>query len=49
MRRCGNLEIAQQEQVRSLPIDILESLGEALLDFRGIEDLNIWLSGNVNR
>jgi len=46
-RRCGKLAIAQQEQVRSLPIDTLESLGEALLDFRGLEDLEVWLKGNV--
>jgi predicted transposase/invertase (TIGR01784 family) len=48
-RRCGNLTIAKQEQVRLLPIDILEALGEALLDFRGIEDLDIWLRENVSR
>lgn len=48
-RRCGNLAIAKQEEVRSLPIDILETLGEALLDFRGIEDLDIWLRENVSR
>jgi predicted transposase YdaD len=47
-RRCGNLTIAKQEQVRLLPIDILEALGEALLDFRGIEDLDIWLRENVS-
>ena len=48
-RRCGSLAIAKQEEVRSLPIDILETLGEALLDFRGIEDLDIWLRENVSR
>jgi predicted transposase/invertase (TIGR01784 family) len=48
-RRCGNLTIAKQEQVRLLPIDVLEALGEALLDFRGIEDLDIWLRENVSR
>jgi predicted transposase/invertase (TIGR01784 family) len=47
-RRCGNLMIAKQEQVRSLPIDVLESLGEALLDFRGVEDLEVWLLENVS-
>jgi predicted transposase/invertase (TIGR01784 family) len=47
-RRCGNLEIAQQEQVRSLSVDILESLGEALLDFRGLDDLDIWLQENIS-
>ncbi|MCY7333712.1 MAG: DUF4351 domain-containing protein, partial [Pseudanabaena sp. CAN_BIN31] len=34
--------------VRSLPIDVLEALGEALLDFRGIEDLEVWLQENVS-
>jgi predicted transposase/invertase (TIGR01784 family) len=47
-RRCGNLMIAKQEEVRSLPIDVLESLGEALLDFRGVEDLEVWLRENVS-
>jgi len=47
-RRCGNLAIAKQEEVRSLPIDVLESLGEALLDFRGIDDLEVWLLENVS-
>jgi hypothetical protein len=40
--------IAKQEEVRSLPIDVLESLGEALLDFRGVEDLEVWLRENVS-
>ena len=47
-RRCGNLAIAKQEEVRSLPIDVLEALGEALLDFRGIDDLEVWLLENVS-
>ena len=41
--------IAKQEQVRSLPINVLEALGESLLDFRGTEDLDIWLRENVGR
>jgi len=32
-----------------IPLDVLESLGEALLDFRGIEDLEVWLRENVGR
>ena len=46
-RCCGQLSIAQQEQVRSLPITDIENLAEALLDFKEIADLEIWLSGNV--
>ena len=46
-RRCGQLSIAQQAQVRSLPINALEVLAEALLDFQGMADLEIWLRENV--
>ncbi len=46
-RRCGQLSIAQQAQVRSLPITDIENLAEALLDFNGISDLEIWLRENV--
>jgi hypothetical protein len=42
-RRCGQLSIAQQEKVRSLQINDIENLGEALLDFKGMADLEIWL------
>ena len=47
VRRCGTLSIAQQEQVRSLPITELENLCEALLDFSGMEDLEVWLRENI--
>jgi len=43
-RRCGQLPIAQQAQIKSLPINDIENLGEALLDFKGME---IWLRENV--
>jgi predicted transposase YdaD len=42
-RRCGKLSIAQQDKVRSLPITDIENLAEALLDFKGMADLEIWL------
>lgn len=47
-RRCGELSIEQQAQIRSLPIDQLENLGEALLDFGGMADLVEWLRVNVS-
>ena len=31
-------------RVRALPLEKLEELGEALLDFQGSADLNAWLS-----
>ena len=46
-RRCGQLSIAQQAQIKSLPIADIENLAEALLDFKGMEDLEIWLRENV--
>lgn len=46
-RRCGEISIEQQNQVRSLPLETLETLGEALLDFQGITDLENWLQANT--
>jgi predicted transposase YdaD len=45
-RRCGVLSIDKQDLVRSLPIAQLESLGEALLDFTGMADLDAWLAAS---
>ncbi len=42
-RRCGQLPIAKQVQIKSLPIADIENLAEALLDFKGMADLEIWL------
>ena len=45
-RRCGNLTAIQEEKVRLLSISQLESLGEALLDFQNMSDLENWLQDN---
>ena len=42
-RKLGSIDPTLQAQVTSLPIDLVESLGEALLDFTGIADLAVWL------
>ncbi|MFM6443332.1 MAG: DUF2887 domain-containing protein, partial [Dolichospermum sp.] len=42
-RRCGNLTPVQEKKVRLLTIPELESLGEALLDFQSMSDLESWL------
>jgi predicted transposase/invertase (TIGR01784 family) len=42
-RRCGALSSSLENQVRSLSVNQLEVLGEALLDFQGIRDLETWL------
>jgi predicted transposase/invertase (TIGR01784 family) len=43
-RKLGNLSPQIQTQVSSLPIEQVESLGEALLDFNSLADLETWLS-----
>ena len=43
-RRCGALTSEQEARIRSLPLPRLEALAEALLDFKGPDDLNAWLA-----
>lgn len=45
-RRFGALSPAQVSQIRSLSIPQLESLGEALLDFQSLEELDSWFQDN---
>ena len=42
-RRCGELNPAQEACLRALPLEQLETLAEALLDFEGASDLEAWL------
>jgi predicted transposase YdaD len=46
-RRCGPLNAEQESLIRSLPLERLEALAEALLDFGGMADLNAWLAANA--
>jgi predicted transposase YdaD len=46
-RRVGELAPEVQERIQSLSLEQLEALGEALLDFTGLEDLLSWLSVNT--
>ena len=46
-RRCGPLDAEQESLIRSLPLERLEALAEALLDFQGMADLNTWLAINA--
>ena len=41
-RRCGPLSDATTSRIRALPLDQLEALAEALLDFGGPADLAVW-------
>jgi Domain of unknown function (DUF4351) len=45
-RRVGNISIELQERVKSLSLERLEDLGEALLDFTNLADLEAWLGQN---
>jgi len=42
--KIGQLTPEMEKQVKRLDISELENLGEALLDFERLEDLNIWLN-----
>ena len=46
-RRCGPLSAEQESLIRSLPLERLEALAEALLDFEGMADLKAWLAANA--
>lgn len=43
-RRLGTLAAAQRARVQALPVEQLEDLGEALLDFAAGADLDDWLN-----
>ena len=43
-RRCGPLSDATTARIQSLPLEQLETLADALLDFAGAADLEAWLS-----
>ncbi|MEH1932849.1 MAG: DUF4351 domain-containing protein [Nostoc sp.] len=45
-RRVGELSPELQQRIKSLSLNQLETLGEALLDFTAIEDLLNWLQTN---
>jgi predicted transposase YdaD len=43
-RRCGAITPSQEARIRALPLPQLEALAEALLDFKGADDLEAWLA-----
>jgi hypothetical protein len=47
IRFCGPLGEAEKQGVARLSIQKLVALGEALLDFRSVEDLRSWLDQNA--
>jgi predicted transposase YdaD len=46
-RRCGPLSEATTAQIQALPVDQLEALADALLDFTGPADLAAWLAAHT--
>ena len=42
-RKIGAMPVSTIDRISNLPIEQLESLGEALLDFGSIDDLTSWL------
>ena len=46
-RRCGPLTDATTAQIQALPVNKLEGLADALLDFTGPDDLATWLAANA--
>ena len=46
-RRCGPLSEATTARIQALPLEQLEALAEALLDFSGPEELTTWLAANA--
>ena len=46
-RRCGPLTDATTAQIQALPVNKLEALADALLDFTGPDDLATWLAANA--
>ena len=45
-RRCGPLSAGLESQIRHMPLERLEALAEALLDFEGMADLHAWLAAH---
>ena len=43
-RRCGPLSSATTARIQALPLEPLEALAEALLDFSAPADLEAWLA-----
>jgi hypothetical protein len=46
-RRCGHLSDTTTAQIQALPVDQLEALADALLDFQAQADLAAWLAAHT--
>ena len=48
-KRVGKLKDIYIEDIKSLNIEQLETLGEALLDFTDVNDLETWLKSEIGK
>jgi hypothetical protein len=46
-RKFGVIDNGLEDRIRALKVDQLEALGEALLEFRVVDDLERWLATNI--
>ena len=46
-KRLGEMASSQEAMIHALPVDQLEALGDALLDFSGPDDFARWLAQHV--
>jgi Domain of unknown function (DUF4351) len=46
-RKLGNLDSNSIDQINTLPLESIESLGDALLDFNTADDLTAWLAKSL--
>ena len=46
-RKFGVIDNGLEERIRALKVDKLEALGEALLEFMTVDDLEHWLGTNI--
>ena len=47
-QNCGQLSVELVREVTALPIDQIEALGDALLKFKKVKDLEKWLRENAS-
>ena len=45
-RVCGSLPAEVEQRIRQLPLERLEALAEALLEFRCLQDAQAWLDAH---
>ena len=46
-RKFGVIDNGLEDRIRALNVEKLEALGEALLEFRAVDDLERWLATNI--